>query len=263
MAKVFTLLSGKGGVGKSTMAAALSMCLARQSIRITVVDCDMRLGCLDLLMGLSNHSNWDMGHVLQGCCTLQEALISSPELPTLQLLAAPQFVQAADVKAAEIVRLIQALAQQTDIILLDAPAGLGRGMKILLKALGTPVLVATPDPICQRDARQTAEIITSLANEPLLLLNRVQPQWIRRGTMPTPQHQAEALSLPLLGIIPDSRAVFQAEMLGKDLSNIKDNTFQQSILITATRMLGAQTPLPEYMQSPMLRVFSAQTGSKR
>ena len=65
-----------------------------------------------------------------------------------------------DLKAKFMGRLITELAEQMDIVLLDAPAGIGKGLKNLLGAAAEPVIVATADDVCVRDAEKLGSLLT-------------------------------------------------------------------------------------------------------
>ncbi len=75
MARVITITSGKGGVGKTTTTANLGTALAMHGQRVVVVDADIGLRNLDVVMGLENRIVYDLVDVVEGRCRLRQALI--------------------------------------------------------------------------------------------------------------------------------------------------------------------------------------------
>ena len=69
MSKIFAIMSGKGGVGKSTVSAALAELYARQGLKVTLVDGDVGLRCADLMLGMQDRVVYDLGDWTQSACT--------------------------------------------------------------------------------------------------------------------------------------------------------------------------------------------------
>src|SRR3712207_1674086 len=90
MARVITVTSGKGGVGKTTTTANLGTALALHGQRVVVVDADIGLRNLDVVMGLENRIVYDLVDVVEGRCRLRQALIKDKRFPELFLLPAAQ-----------------------------------------------------------------------------------------------------------------------------------------------------------------------------
>src|SRR5688500_169078 len=90
MARVITITSGKGGVGKTTTTANLGTALAMQGQRVVAVDADIGLRNLDVVMGLENRIVYDLVDVVEGRCRLRQALIKDKRFPELFLLPAAQ-----------------------------------------------------------------------------------------------------------------------------------------------------------------------------
>lgn len=247
MARIFSILSGKGGVGKSTLASSLAMYFAGQGMNTLLIDGDIGLRCADLMLDVQDRVVYDLGDVKERLCPADQALIRPTGVPHLSLLAAPQMMKPSDIKGKEIAKLVEQLQQEQDIILLDAPAGIGRGLKNLLGTPSTPVIVATPDDVSLRDAEKAGMLLQEKGEmHPFLVLNRVNKKWIRKGDMPTPQAIAMSLDMPLAGVIPESDAVYRALLKHKTAWACDDPAVRQAIENTASRLLGADTPLPVY-----------------
>ena len=74
-ATVVTVTSGKGGVGKTTVTANLSIALAMLGQRVIAVDTDIGLRNLDVVMGLENRIVYNLVDVIEGRCRVQQALV--------------------------------------------------------------------------------------------------------------------------------------------------------------------------------------------
>ncbi|MGN1064902.1 MAG: asparagine synthase-related protein, partial [Thermoguttaceae bacterium] len=91
MGRSWMIASGKGGVGKSTIAAALGTGLAREGRRVCVVDADIGLRDQDAILGVENRIVYDLVDVANKECLLNQALISPEGEENLTLLPAAQF----------------------------------------------------------------------------------------------------------------------------------------------------------------------------
>lgn len=255
MGRIFAIMSGKGGVGKSTLAAALAEFYARQGMRVTLVDGDVGLRCADLMLNLQDRVVYDLGDLVEKRCALEQALVPAGQAG-LSLLAAPQLMKASDLKGKELTRIIACLADRQDIVLLDAPAGIGRGLKNLLGTAGQPVLVATPDDVSVRDAERLSALLAQRGEmHPGIIFNRVNRRLVKMGEMLPPDRLAAALDLPLVGILPESREIYRALLHHETALHCGDRNVLSGIEVIASRLLGADTPLPEYAPSPVWRFF--------
>lgn len=257
MGKIFAIMSGKGGVGKSTLAAALAEEYARQGLSVVLLDGDTGLRCADLMLGLQDRVMYDLGDVADKSCALEEALVSTADLPGLSLLAAPQMLKPSDLKAKDLGRIITRLAEAKDVLILDAPAGIGRGLKNLLGAAAEPVIVATMDDVSLRDAERLATLLSQREEpRPTLVFNRVSGRLVRRGEVPPPAQLAQSLDMPLVGILPESVRIYQALLRHQSALHCGDKAVEKEIHAISCRLLDQAVPLPAYTASPLLRLFN-------
>ena len=211
MSQAWTILSGKGGVGKSTVASALGEALARRQMQCCLVDTDMGLRSLDMLLGMHNKVVYDVLDVARKDCKLKYAMIRDTAAEGLWLLPAAQLDSGRGMDADAAARIVRKLKKRVAYVLLDAPAGLGRGVRELLPATDHTLLVATPDDVCIRDAERAIALVEEAGKpRPMLVVNRVRPDLVARGDMYSPQTVAATLDVPLLGYIPEDAEVLRA-----------------------------------------------------
>jgi septum site-determining protein MinD len=110
--EIIVVTSGKGGVGKTTTSASLACGLARKGRKVAVIDFDIGLRNLDLIMGCERRVVYDFVNVIQGDCTLKQALIKDKRLETLFVLAASQ-TRDKDALTAEGVRTVSTTSSAT------------------------------------------------------------------------------------------------------------------------------------------------------
>src|SRR3990170_5015234 len=123
-ARVVTVTSGKGGVGKTTATANIAVALAAAGQRVVCIDADIGLRNLDVVMGLENRIVYDLVDVVEGRCRLKQAMIKDKRLPDLYLIPAAQTRDKSAVSPSDMVRLADDLRADFDYILMDSPAGI-------------------------------------------------------------------------------------------------------------------------------------------
>ena len=127
MAKIIVVTSGKGGVGKTTSAAAISAGLALRGLRTVVIDFDVGLRNLDMIMGCERRVVFDFINVIQGDAKLKQALIKDRRLENLAILPASQTRDKDALTKEGVEEVLNELAEEYDYIICDSPAGIERG----------------------------------------------------------------------------------------------------------------------------------------
>lgn len=247
MGKSFLLISGKGGVGKSTLTSALGVAAAKAGMRTALVDGDLGLRSLDLLLGMQDRVLFDMVDVVQRRCALDQALVSHPEYPQLHLLVGGQQAKPKDFQPADLKKIIKTLTKRFDLLLVDGPAGLGRGMRSLSGLTDHTVLVATPDPVSLRSVEKLSSLLYAQGLRPELLLNRVIPQSVLGGILPQPSAIAQGLDLPLLGVVEESAHIYTSLLAGQTAAQTGDAALDLALHDIVQRMLGFNNPIKEYV----------------
>jgi septum site-determining protein MinD len=222
MAQVVVVTSGKGGVGKTTSTAALGAALAMSGKKVAIIDFDVGLRNLDLVMGAERRVVYDLINVAQGDAKLAQALIRDKRLDTLYLLAASQTRDKEALSEKGVERVINELKQQFDWVVCDSPAGIERGATLAMRHADTAVIVTNPEVSSVRDSDRIIGLLDSKTVKATkgeqvdkhLLVTRYDPARAGRGDMLSVDDVLEILSIPLLGIIPESREILRASNVG-------------------------------------------------
>ena len=226
MAKVLVVTSGKGGVGKTTTTAAIGAALAQAGKKVVVVDFDVGLRNLDLVMGAERRVVFDLINVVQGIAKLPQALIRDKRVETLYLLPASQTRDKDALTEDGVARVIGELREKFDWVLCDSPAGIERGASMAMRFADEAVIVTNPEVSSVRDSDRIIGLLDSKTERAEkgehmpkhLLIARYDAGRAARGEMLNIEDVLEILSIPLIGIIPESEDVLRASNLGSPVT---------------------------------------------
>lgn len=242
MKKVWTICSGKGGVGKTTLATSLAIVNAAAGLNVVLVDADLGLRGADLLLDMQDRVVYDIADVAQGDCGLDEALCVDARYPTLSLLPSAQTKPSA-LSPKDFSRLAQTLARRFDMVIVDGPAGIGRGLKNIMEAGEECMLVATPDDVSLRAVEHVSQLFRQRGMDaPYLVINRMNDELVKKGLLPDAQTLSAYLDMPLLGVIPDSPLVYRAALAHRTAADIADRRMARALDELAMRMRGHSVP---------------------
>src|SRR6266581_4002796 len=226
MGRVVVVTSGKGRVGKTTSTAALGAALARTGQAVVVIDFDMGLRNLDLVMGAELRVVYDFVDVIQGAAKLPQALIRDKRIETLYLLPASQTRDKDALTEEGVARVIADLRERFDWVICDSPAGIERGANLAMRFADEAVIVANPEISSVRDSSRIVGLVDS------------KPLKAEAGGR-LDKHLLEILSIPLLGIIPESKEVLRASNLGAPITVCgRDSAPSRAYFDAARRLTG-------------------------
>jgi septum site-determining protein MinD len=256
-AKVLVVTSGKGGVGKTTSTAALGAALAQAGQKVVVVDFDVGLRNLDLVMGAERRVVFDLINVVQGVAKLSQALIRDKRLETLSLLPASQTKDKDALTEHGVASVIKDLRAKFDWVICDSPAGIERGATLAMRFADAAVIVTNPEVSSVRDSDRIIGLLDSKTEkaergeriEKHILITRYDAQRAARGEMLNIADVLDILSVPLLGIIPESEEVLRASNVGSPVTlNNPASAPARAYLDAARRLSGEDVPMaiPSY-----------------
>jgi septum site-determining protein MinD len=249
MAKVLVVTSGKGGVGKTTSTAALGAALAQSGENVVVVDFDVGLRNLDLVMGAERRVVFDLINVVQGDAKLSQALIRDKRIDTLSLLPASQTRDKDALTTEGVDKVVGELREKFDWVICDSPAGIERGALLAMRHADVAIVVTNPEVSSVRDSDRIigmldAKTVRAEKGERIdkhLLLTRYDPGRAARNEMLKTDDILEILSIPLLGIIPESEEVLRASNLGAPVTlNNPTSAPARAYFDAAKRLKGEQ-----------------------
>ena len=245
-AKVITVTSGKGGVGKTTVTANLASALAMNGKKVVAIDADIGLRNLDVVMGLENRIVYDLVDVIEGRCRLRQAMIKDKRQPELYLIPAAQTRDKMAVSPSDMILVCDQLRQEMDYILVDSPAGIERGFRNAIAPADQVLVVTNPEVSSVRDADRIVGLLEAEEKGPgYLIVNRLKPQRVARGEMLSVEDVLDILAIELIGVIPEDETILISTNQGLPvaMSSANGSSASQAFRNIARRLLGEEVPL--------------------
>ena len=245
-AKVITVTSGKGGVGKTTVTANLAAALAMLGKRVVAIDSDIGLRNLDVVMGLENRIVYDLVDVVEGRCRLNQAMIRDKRFSELYLIPAAQTRDKMAVSPSDMVLVCDQLRQDMDYVIIDSPAGIERGFHNAIAPADQVIVVTNPEVSAVRDADRIIGLIEAEEKGPgQLIINRIKPSMVARGDMLSVADVLDILAIDLLGVIPDDEAILISSNRGLPVAMSATNSASASHAFRniAERLEGNDVPI--------------------
>ncbi len=260
--EVITITSGKGGVGKTTATANLGIALAQLGKKVVVVDVDIGLRNLDVILGLENRVVYDLVDVVEGACSLRQALIRDKRADGLYLLPAAQTRDKTAVNPAQMNALCKQLKEEFELVLIDSPAGIEQGFRNAVVPADRVIVVTTPEVAAVRDADRVIGLLEAENKRDIyLLINRVNPDMVERGDMMSVDDVLDILAIPLLGVIPEDPAILISSNRGMPVTLNSHSKAGEAFRNVSRRLLGEDVPvLMPQSDTGLRRFFSRLLG---
>ncbi|MDP2271467.1 MAG: MinD/ParA family protein [Archangium sp.] len=157
--RIIGITSGKGGVGKTNVAANLGVIAAKQGMRVLIIDGDMGLANVEILYGIRPRHH--LGHLLQGDVSARDVLATTTSgvkvLPAGNGLQ--QLTRLDDAQRLRLVSALEELEDDFDVVLLDSGAGIGDNVLFFVGAAQEALLVVSPEPTSLTDAYATIKVL--------------------------------------------------------------------------------------------------------
>jgi len=176
--RTVAIASGKGGVGKSNLAANLAVALGERGARVLLLDADFAQANLDLLLGV--HPRHDLQHVVSGERTLEEIVVQGP--PGVKLVPAasgsPELAALDDYTRECLLRNIGLLEDEFDLVIIDTASGVSQHVTSFCRSADDVLVICTPEMPAFSDAYGLIKLLHAqgLARSPHLVVNQAGSQ---------------------------------------------------------------------------------------
>ncbi|HKJ08611.1 MAG TPA: MinD/ParA family protein [Gammaproteobacteria bacterium] len=169
-ATVIAITSGKGGVGKSNVAANLAITLAQSNARVVLLDMDLGLANAHVLLGMSSQAS--LGDVLAGTKSIEEVAVPGPGNITVVPggAADEELANLSSFALRRLLNSLKGLCRSFDYVIIDTAAGLSRNTLSFATASDVVVVVTTPEPTALLDAYAVFKSLKTTSDPTLHLL---------------------------------------------------------------------------------------------
>ncbi|HHW22802.1 MAG TPA: MinD/ParA family protein [Clostridiaceae bacterium] len=160
IARVITVTSGKGGVGKTNITVNLALALSRRGLKVAILDADFGLANIDVLFGIiPKYTLLDLIHDEKN---IFEILTDGPD--NIKFLSGgsgvEELIRLDKKKLRKFVNSISLLDKLFDVILIDTGAGLSQNVMSFIMAADEVLLVTTPEPTAITDAYALVKMVS-------------------------------------------------------------------------------------------------------
>ena len=253
MGIVIAVISGKGGVGKTTATANLGLGIAMNGKKCVVVDFDIGQRNLDMILGLENRVVYDLVQVMDGEASVKQALIKSKINENLQFLAASQSKDKSVLSSEKVQKLVQDLKDSFDYVILDSPAGIESGFEHTIEFADAAIIVVNPEVSSIRDADRAIGILDSKSQKvkegeevaKYLIINRISADMVQSGEMLRSEDILDILNIKLVGKIPEDKGVIDASNQGKPVILDKKSIAGQAYMRISGRLCGKKVDMKD------------------
>jgi septum site-determining protein MinD len=190
-------------------------------------------------MGLENRIVYDLVDVVEGRCRLRQALIRDKRVDSLFLLPSAQTRDKSAVNPSDMIRVCDQLRPQFDYMLIDSPAGIEQGYRNAVAPADLVLIVTNPEVSAVRDADRVIGLVEAEGKgSPQLVINRLDPDMVRRGDMLDTADVIEILAIDLLGIVPEDPDILVATNRGQPVALDGRSLAAQAFHNIARRIMG-------------------------
>lgn len=157
--RTIAVASGKGGVGKTNIAANLAIALAQSEHKVLLFDADLGLSNLDVLLALNPQAT--LKQVVCEGLGIADAVVPGPEEIDVVTggSGAKELVDLDDEALQSLWKKLEAFAGNYDFLVIDTASGIGRTVMTFLTRSDATLVVCTPDPTSVMDAYATSKTL--------------------------------------------------------------------------------------------------------
>jgi len=248
--RVIGICSGKGGVGKTHVAANLAVLAAKKGHRVLVIDADLGLANVEILFGIK--PRYHLGHLLEGSMSIEQVLAEGPH--GIRVLPAGSGIQGLTrLDNAQKLRLVTALDEledRFDLVLVDNGAGIGENVLFFTSAAQEALLVVTPEPTSFTDAYAAVKVLVQQAGVRHfnVVVNQVSGEAQARDLFAKLTQVTDRFltaNMRWLGYLPRDENVHRAAMAQRPLVDIYPaSPSTRALTMVASRLFDEPAPAP-------------------
>lgn len=213
MARKIVITSGKGGVGKTTVAANLAAALSEKGERVILCDADFGLNDVDVATGVEHLIDYDVVDAIEGRCRAKQALVRHPSFGNLYVLSCARATPERYVSPQSLKLVLDGLSPVYDYVVIDCPAGIDDGFHRAVACADEAIVVTTPHLSAVRDADKAVGVLKSYELKGVaLVVNRVRAEGEKSGKLLSPREIEELLKIPLVGVLPEEEELYYGEL---------------------------------------------------
>lgn len=210
MGHLISIASGKGGTGKTTTTANLSIALGKMGKKVLAVDADLTMANLSLVMKIDD-AEPTIHDVLAGDADIRDAIFQT-SYENVDLIPAAidwEHVKRADPR--KLPSVIKPLKERYDFVLIDCPAGLQMDAMNAMLSGEEVILITNPEISCITDTMKVGIVLKKAG---LAVLGFVLNRYGRSENDIPPEAAEEVMELPLLAVVPEDPKVREATLEG-------------------------------------------------
>lgn len=202
MGQIIVLISGKGGVGKTTACAKLAMALAQQGKSVLCMDCDVQKGDLDIALGVREQMALSFVDICRGGYPLSAAL-QHPAYPKLRFLCAPIQFRMDEMDMAAFAALMAQAKQEFDYVLVDGGSLGSFGFSLAANHADRCAVLTGFDSACVRATERAGQALEVMGKTDVRIVVLGVEAKKMKALGVTIDDVMDQTGLPLLGIVPE------------------------------------------------------------
>jgi septum site-determining protein MinD len=255
MVRIINICSGKGGVGKTTIAANLGTALQKFGRKVAVIDCNLTTAHLGLYLGIYSFPA-TLNSFLRNETKLEDAIYTHPSGLSI-VPASMQLKDLVDVNITNMKRTLKRVFYDYDMIFLDSAPGFGREAMISLRISDEIIFVANPFIASVVDIAKYSQLPESPASAGIIL-NRTKGKKYEL----TAEEVMQFTEIPVIGIVPEDENVLKSSNLRELAITINQNSSaSRAFFEIAAKLSGIEYKIS--LKNRIASFFRRKTGSPK
>ncbi len=253
MAKIYAILSGKGGVGKTTTAINLGTSLNYLGEDVIIIDGNLTTPNIGIHLGAPIVPT-TLNHVLNGQAELEEAIYEH-ESGTKIIPASLSLKESEKINYKKLVDIAKKLKKLTTYILIDSAAGLGEEARSTMIAADEIIIVTNPEMTAVTDALKTIKLAEEMGKP---IAGIIITRYSGDRTDMSISNIKDMLETPIIGIIPEDESVKESHIMKNSVIHTHPRSpASKNYIDTSKRMLGEDVRFNSYKKGFFTRFLGS------